>query len=236
MVPPRIVLLRPRNADNLGAVARCLKNFGIVDWCVVSPNPKLLEVPGMHRLAVHAGDLLESVRRVDTLEEAVADCHWVVGTTSRTLPGQRRLLPRELASSTHALPGATAWVFGDERSGLSNDDLGLCHAVSFIPASAAQPSLNLAQAVVVYGYEWHQRAAGFSENPPPPGPKLADHAHLLRLRETMKAALVARGFLRDSREHALDALMSPLTRSRLESAEADLFMAAFHVIAEGSKG
>ena len=69
--PPRLVLLRPRNADNLGAVARAMKNFGVTDWVVVSPNPRLLEVPGLHRLAVKSGELLESVRRVDTLAEAV---------------------------------------------------------------------------------------------------------------------------------------------------------------------
>src|SRR5258705_12765881 len=86
----RIVLLRPRNADNLGAIARAMKNFALSDWVVVSPNPKLLEVPGMNRLAVHAGELLESVRRVDSLAEAVTDCPWVVGTTMRRIEGRRR--------------------------------------------------------------------------------------------------------------------------------------------------
>ena len=72
MKPPRLVLLRPRNADNLGAIARAMKNFGLTDWVVVSPNPKLLDVPGMNRLAVKAGELLESVRLVESMEEAVA--------------------------------------------------------------------------------------------------------------------------------------------------------------------
>src|SRR3954466_9916091 len=94
----RIVLLRPRNADNLGAIARAMKNFGLSDWVVVSPNPKLLEVPGLNRLAVHAGELLESVRRVASLAEAVADCSWVVGTTMRRIEGRKRLAPDEVGA------------------------------------------------------------------------------------------------------------------------------------------
>src|SRR5688500_17460088 len=96
MLPARLVLLRPRNADNLGAIARAMKNFGLSDWVVVSPNPQLLEAPGMNRLAVKSGELLETVRRVETLEEAVADCTWVVGTTMRQLEGRRRLFPEEV--------------------------------------------------------------------------------------------------------------------------------------------
>jgi tRNA (cytidine32/uridine32-2'-O)-methyltransferase len=119
MAPPRLVLLRPRNADNLGAIARVMKNFGLSDWVVVSPNPKLLEVPGLHRLAVKSGDLLESVRRVDDLEAAVADCSWVVGTTMRLIEGRRRLTPKELSAEVVARDDERwALVFGDERNGL----------------------------------------------------------------------------------------------------------------------
>src|SRR6185436_8917826 len=156
-MPVRIVLLRPRNADNLGAIARAMKNFGLSDWVVVSPNPKLLEVPGMNRLAVHAGELLESVRRVDSLSEAVADCSWVVGTTMRRIEGRRRLLPQGVAE--RARGEKLGLVFGDERSGLTNEDLAQCHDVSSIPASDEQPSLNLAQAVLVYAYELARKPA-----------------------------------------------------------------------------
>ncbi len=162
-MPTRLVLLRPRNADNLGAIARAMKNFGLTDWVVVSPNPKLLEVPGMNRLAVKAGDLLESVRRVDTLEEAVKDCTWVVGTTMRRIDGRRRLSPNDVAK--RAPDETLALVFGDERSGLTNEDVAQCHDVSVIPAHEEQPSLNLAQAVLVYAYELWQ--AGLTAAPAP---------------------------------------------------------------------
>src|SRR6185436_18527431 len=211
-MPVRIVLLRPRNADNLGAIARAMKNFGLTDWVVVSPNPKLLEVPGMNRLAVHAGELLESVRRVDSLAEAVADCSWVVGTTMRRIEGRRRLAPDEVAAR---VSGQLALVFGDERSGLTNEDLEQCHDVSSIPASEEQPSLNLAQAVLVYAYElWRKPAAAA------PGPAPADDALLRQVAQSLDAVLGG--------PH--EALFATLVRARLSKKEAEHWQAALKAV------
>lgn len=227
MNPPRLVLLRPRNADNLGAIARAMKNFGLSDWVVVSPNPQLLEVPGLNRLAVKAGELLETVRRVDTLEQAVADCSWVVGTTMRLIDGRRRTTPKELAEEAQARNDATwALVFGDERSGLTTDDVRQCHALSFIPAADEQPSLNLAQAVVVYAYELAQARRGAA---PAPSPSLADDAALRGLRTSLELALGKVGFLKSDDRHALDDALRPLERARLTKKEAGLWNAIFRV-------
>ncbi len=228
-LPARLVLLRPRNADNLGAVARAMKNFGLSDWVVVSPNPKLLEVPGLHRLAVKAGELLESVRRVDTLAEAVADCTWVVGTTSRAVEGRRRLAPFEVAQEAVARGERFALVFGDERSGLTNEDLAQCHALSVIPTGDEQPSLNLSQAVLVYAYELHR--AQHARTAPAPSPQLADDAALRNLRGAAEEALGAAGFLRDGRS-GFDALLGSLLRAHPTRKEAGLWMAAFKAVAK----
>ncbi len=230
MKPPRLVFLRPRNADNLGAIARAMKNFGLSDWVVVSPNPQLLEVPGLNRLAVKAGDLLESVRRVDTLAEAISDCTWVVGTTMRIIDGRRRLTPRELADSDR--PDETwALVFGDERHGMTNEDLEQCQALSFIPSSDDQPSLNLAQALVVYGYELAMGRRGVVTAP---GPAMADDAQMRQVRESMGLGLAASGFLReaDDGRHAVDDLLASLARARLTKKEAGLWTAAWRVVAK----
>jgi tRNA/rRNA methyltransferase/tRNA (cytidine32/uridine32-2'-O)-methyltransferase len=227
-----LVLLRPRNADNLGAIARAMKNFGLSDWVVVSPNPKLLEVPGMHRLAVKAGELLETVRRVETLAEAVADCSWVVGTTMRVIAGRRRMTPRELAKTAQARGDETwALVFGDERNGLLREDVEQCHALSFIPASAEQPSLNLAQAVVVYGYELAMARRGTVHVP---APALADDALLRQVRTSMELGLTAAGFLSTETDdrHAVSDLMAALTRARLTKKEASLWIAAWRVVSK----
>jgi TrmH family RNA methyltransferase len=217
-VPTRLVLLRPRNADNLGAIARAMKNFGLTDWVVVSPNPKLLEVPGMNRLAVHAGELLESVRRVETLAEAVADCTWVVGTTMRRIEGRRRLQPDAVAA--RAAGEHLALVFGDERSGLTNEDLAQCHDVSSIPASEEQPSLNLAQAVLVYAYELWRKP-----QPEAPGPKPADDALLRQVAASLDAVLGG--------EHA--ELMQTLRRARLSKREAEHWQASLRAAAKAKR-
>jgi TrmH family RNA methyltransferase len=227
---PRLVLLRPRNADNLGAIARAMKNFGLADWVVVTPNPKLLEAPGLHQLAVKSGDLLETVRLVETLEEAVADCAWVVGTTMRVIEGRRRLTPRELGVAAAERPsGPWALVFGDERNGMTTDDIQQCHALSFIPTSDDQPSLNLAQAVVVYGYElaMAQRAEA-----PAPGPKLADDAQLRAVRTAFEMGLTQAGFWRSDDHRALDELMRVLQRSQLTRKEASLWTAVMRSVAK----
>ncbi|MFT3838049.1 MAG: RNA methyltransferase [Myxococcaceae bacterium] len=228
-LPCRIVLLRPRNADNLGSIARAMKNFGLSDWVVVSPNPKLLEVPGMNRLAVKAGELLETVRRVDTFAEAVADCSWVVGTTSRVIEGRRRAAPAEIAREAVTRGERFALVFGDERSGLTNEDLVQCHALSVIPAEEEQPSLNLSQAVLVYTYELYQaRHAGAA---PAPTAALADDSALRNIRGAAEEALTAAGFLRDGRG-GFDALLGSLLRAHPTKKEAGLWMAAFKAIAK----
>jgi tRNA (cytidine32/uridine32-2'-O)-methyltransferase len=214
-VPTRIVLLRPRNADNLGAVARAMKNFGLTDWVVVSPNPQLLEVPGMNRLAVKAGELLESVRRVETMKEAIADCTWVVGTTMRKIDGRRRLTPKAVAERGRG--EQLALVFGDERSGMSNEDLEQCHDLSAIPTSDEQPSLNLAQAVLVYAYElW---GAPQVEGPAAVG---ASDGLLRQVGQSLDEVLGG--------PH--DALMQTLVRARLSRREAEHWQAALRATAK----
>jgi TrmH family RNA methyltransferase len=230
MTAPRLVLLRPRNADNLGAVARAMKNFSLSDWVVVSPNPKLLEAPGMHSLAVKAGDLLETVRRVDTFEEAVADCSWVVGTTMRKIEGHRRLFPEEVAAEAHGRNDEKwALVFGDERHGLTNDDVKLCHALSTISTSPEQPSLNLAQSVVVYGHAWYSSTRPAVHFAPA---QVATDAALQVLGRNLKTALQSATFLDDTRDDAFQALMSSLIRARLTKREANLWTAAMHRVAQ----
>ena len=232
MIPVRLVLLRPRNADNLGAVARAMKNFGLADWVVVSPNPELLEAPGLNRLAVKAFDLLETVRRVDTLDEALQDCHYVVGTTMRRIEGRRRLTPRELADEAFARGGRLALVFGDERSGMTNEDLARCQALSYIPTSDEQPSLNLAQAVVVYAWELFERAHAGAAPAPLPAP--ADDAQVQALQDALGHVLRQGGFLQDESRHAVADLVEPLVRSRLAKKEAALWLAALRAL--GKKG
>jgi TrmH family RNA methyltransferase len=224
----RLVLLRPRNAENLGAAARAMKNCGLSDWVWV--RPEVEELGPARRLAVHAEDVLEGARRVDTLGEAVADCVWVVGTSSRKVEGKRRLLPRAVAEElvTRAAQGPVALVFGDERSGLTNEEVDRCHDLSAVPTAPEQPSINLAQAVLLYAYEVRMAWLAAETRPPAPLPELAADDELARVEVALGEVLRAGGFLVDEHpgRHGLRDVFAPLRRARLTKREARLWLAA----------
>jgi tRNA/rRNA methyltransferase len=227
----RIVLLRPRNPENLGAVARAMKNFGLADWAIAELGTHDFETA--RRVAVHAEELLDRPRVVRTLDEAVADCAWVVGTSSRRVRGKRRLSPTEVAREALArsAEGRTAIVFGDERSGLTNADVDRCHDLSAIPTADAQPSMNLAQAVVVYAWEL-RRAALEAEAAarPPAAPSGATDAELATLEDALRGALRGAGFLTGPERHAVRDLVAGLRRARLSRREARLWLAAMRTL------
>lgn len=220
----RFVLLRPRSGGNVGAVARALKNFGHRDWAIVGPTE--FDEAEARMMAVQAHDVLDAARRFDSLDEAVADCAWVVGTSSRARKGTRRLSPRGFsAEAAHVLArGQVALVFGEERSGLSNEELDRCHDVSCIPTDDAQPSVNLAQAALLYSYELSLARA--SEPEPPLLPLAATDRELQVLRTKLEAVLSDSGFLRHDPRPALRGLLDPLERARPTRDEIRLWTAA----------
>ncbi len=233
MVPPiRLVLMRPRNAENLGAAARAMKNCGLAEWTWVRPEAE--DLGPARRLAVHAEDVLDGSRRADTLEEAVADCVWVVGTSSRKVEGKRRLLPRAVGEElvARAAQGPVALVFGDERSGLTNAEVERCHDLSAVPTAPEQPSINLAQAVLLYAYEVRMAMLAASAPPPAPLPVAATDAELAQVESTLEATLRTGGFLVDEKpgRTAVRDLFAPLRRSRLTRNEARLWLAALHTV------
>ncbi len=226
----RIVLLRPRNPENLGAVARAMKNFDLSDWAIAELGTH--DFATARRVAVHAGDLLDRPRLVRTLDEAVADCAWVVGTSSRRVRGKRRLSPAEVAREAlaRAPEGRTAIVFGDERSGLTNDEVNRCHDLSAIPTGEAQPSVNLAQAVLLYAYELRRAALEAAARPAAPAAAGATDAELGELEEALRTALRAGGFLAGPERHAVRDLVAPLRRARLTRREVRLWSAALRTM------
>ena len=229
--PVRVVLLRPRNPENLGAVARAMKNFGLADWAIAELGTH--DFATARRVAVHAEDLLDRPRLVRTLDEAVADCAWVVGTSSRKVRGKRRLAPAELAREAldRAPAGRTAIVFGDERSGLTNDEVHRCHDLSVIPTDDAQPSVNLAQAVLLYAYELRRAALEAGASAPAAAPAGASDAELAALEDALRTALRTGGFLAGPERHAVRDLVAPLRRARLTRKEARLWAAALRTMA-----
>ncbi len=150
----RIVLVETSHTGNMGSVARAMKTMGLTNLWLVNPLVK----PDSQAIALAAGasDVIGDAKIVDTLDEALAGCSLVVGTSarSRTLPWPM-LDPREcgLKSIAEAKHAPVAIVFGRERVGLTNEELQKCHYHVAIQANPEYSSLNLAMAVQILAYE-----------------------------------------------------------------------------------
>ncbi len=151
----RVVLVEPREPRNVGAAARAMKNFGLSELVVVNPERPLDE--SAYRLATRgAADVLDGARITASLDEALRDTVYVVATSARardSYAGEvytpRQGAPRLLQMNEK---GPTAVLFGRENFGLSNREMDRAHAVWRIP-TGGYSSLNLAQAVLLVGYE-----------------------------------------------------------------------------------
>jgi tRNA/rRNA methyltransferase len=219
----RVVLVRPRGAANVGAVARAMKNVGLDDLVLV--RPALVRAFWSKAMAVHAEDVLRRLRRSDSLGEAVADCGLVVGTTCRgglyraAAEPPRQAAPRIIAA---AAANRVALVFGPEDHGLRNEDLKRCHQLVVIPTDPGYPSLNLAQAVMVCGYELFLAANATAATPQ----VLAPAERVEMMFERLQAAFLSIGYLhRDNPDHIMFAFRRLLGRAQMEERDIRILLA-----------
>lgn len=157
----RVVLSRTSHPGNIGAAARAMKTMGLRDLWLVAPEAFPDEVATAR--ASGAADLLESARVVGTLQEALADTVFSAALTARrrelSLPRmQARDAARELVARSE--DGIVALVFGNETSGMTNEEVGLCSLPVTIPTDPEFSSLNLGAAVQVLSYELRMAALG----------------------------------------------------------------------------
>jgi tRNA/rRNA methyltransferase len=235
----RVVLHRPSSAENLGAVARAMKNFGFDRLAVVEPpswsGPGRSGPAGARedvllrarKTARRASDLLERASIHRDLGGALAGTTWVCGTTSRAPEGRARLAPRALAAEVARRTGAgeVALVFGEERRGLSDAELEHCQAVCTIPTSSAYDSMNLAQAVAVLCYELAAAGAAPLGAPPPAEPARRETVDALW--ERLRALLGRAGYLNPQNpEHILADWRRLLARAEPSQREVELLVAA----------
>ncbi len=150
----RIVLIDPSHPGNIGSVARAMKNMALSDLVLVRPR----SFPHAESTALAAGadDILAAARVVESVEQAVADCTFIAGTTSRPRSYYWEFTtPRDVAGRIVALgpENRAALLFGSERYGLATEDLNLCNVLVRIPANPEYCSLNLAMSVQLAAYE-----------------------------------------------------------------------------------
>ncbi len=198
----RIVLNRPTHPGNIGAVARAMKTMCLEQLYLVAP--RRFPAPEANALAAGSEDVLDKAHVCQTLEEAVSDCRLIIGTSARPRRiGWPTLDPAEGAKQMMAATaeGSVALVFGQERTGLTNEELDCCHAVVVIPANQAYSSINLAGAVQILAYELMQaelaRPAGTASvaDEIPGSVRPATHEEMEHFYRHLEQVLVEAGFL-----------------------------------------
>jgi tRNA/rRNA methyltransferase len=216
-----IVLHRTKHPENIGAAARAICNMGIGQLVVV--DPQNCDLTKICRMATHAAsDVVEQMAVYGTLDEALADFNFVVGTTAR-LGGQRKVVssPSKLGSKLYSISqdNQIAILFGPEDRGLSNIDIRFCDLLVNIP-TAEFSSLNLAQAVMIMCYELFSFSRG---RPGEFAPRLAKQYELEAMYDQLKDALIRISFINpDNPDYFMNNLRHFCSRMQLRAKEVQI--------------
>ncbi len=238
LAAPVIILNAPQLAENIGAAARVMANFGLLELRLVNPRDGW---PQERAWASASGAdwPLNAARVFERVEDAIADLNLVYATTARprelTLPV---LTPRTAAAELSGVIGSglrAGLLFGGERAGLETADIALCQAVVTLPVDVRFKSLNLAQAVAINAYEWRMTQAdeapqAFRNGPPP-----ADGAAMLGLYEHFEKELDDAGFFHppEKRPSMVQNLRSALGRASFTDQEVRTFRGVVTALSRG---
>lgn len=220
----RIVLVATSHPGNIGSAARAMKTMGLDRLYLVTP--KLFPDLRAYEMAAGADDVLETCTVADSLHDAIKDCQLVIATTARqrelSIP---ELLPRECAELAIRQQDDTevAIVFGNERTGLTNDELLQCHYQVNIPSNPDYSSLNLAQAVQIIAYELRMNQLTLSEPLAIQQEKLATVEEVEQLYEHLSDVLLAIKFLKpDNPGRVQQRIRRLFNRMRFENMEVSM--------------
>ena len=235
---PCVILDQPQLAENIGAVARVMANFGLDELRLVRPRDGW---PQNRAWAAASGAVwpLDRAQVFDSVEAAIADMRLVYAATAR--PRETALpvhTPREAAANLRRAAGQglrTAMLFGAERAGLETMDIALCNAILTMPIDPGFRSLNLSHAVGVAAYEWKvseadAAPAAFRTRAPP-----ADQAVMLGLYEHLETELEASGFFHppEKKPAMIRNLRVAFNRARFTDQEARTFRGVITALTRG---
>jgi tRNA/rRNA methyltransferase len=239
---PAIILVEPQMGENIGAAARAMANFGLTDLRLVRPRDGWPNQQAV-RSASGADRVIDGARVFHRTEDAIADCTLLFATTAREHGQSKTVVSAEEAAQRMRSPilaGETVGVlFGRERTGLENYEISLADLVVTLPVNPAFSSLNLAQAVLVMGYEWFKLASG-SALPFATTPKerLAAKEHLLSFFENIERELERVEFFRPPEKRATMTVNLRNMFLRLEPTLQDVqtLQGIVRALVEGRKG
>ena len=200
---PAIILVRPQLAENIGMAARAMLNFGLRDLRLVAPREGWPQKKRLKKGAVQAAsgasDILATAQVFESVQYAIADLHFVYATTARLREMVKPvLLPEAAIGETKQRIAAGQGVgilFGPERTGLDNDDVSLSDAILTFPVNPQFSSLNLAQAVLLIGYEWFKPGGEKTAPFQPPEATPAKRETLVSFFDYVEGALDSAGYL-----------------------------------------
>ena len=198
MIPPVFILVRPQMGENIGAAARAMLNFGLERLRIVEPrdgwpNPKAVA------MASGAGRVLDFAGVFGSVQDALADCDYVFATTARgreltkpvVTPERAMMMAREMAAAGKRV----GVLFGPERAGLENEDVAQAQAIVTVPVNPEFFSLNLAQCVLLLGYEWGRQGSSVPPEVMAMGrTEFANGEEVVRLGDHFEERLEAAGF------------------------------------------
>ncbi|MDB5512425.1 MAG: methyltransferase, partial [Enterovirga sp.] len=217
-------LVEPQLGENIGMAARAMANFGLTEMRLVAPRDGWPN-PAADAAAAGATAILECAAVFSTLREAIGDLHHVLATSARSRGQMKRVLGPDVALADLAARGAagqgTGILFGRERTGLENDDISLAHALITFPVDPAFASLNLAQAVLLVGYEWTRARAGALPFAANPATAPASRGSLLGLFDHVEAELDSAGFYPPNKRPVMTRNMRDMI-GRMEPTEQDV--------------
>lgn len=227
----RFILVGTSHPGNVGAAARAIKTMGFSRLVLVKPRfEDVLKQEEAIAFASGAQDILENAVIVDTLEEALQDCHFAAALSARLREFSPPILtPRQFSDTILTGEHANcALVFGSERYGLSNEDVEQCHALINIPSNPDYSSLNLAQAIQILAYECRMAILN-SENLPKHDENIGFHGESASVDQIngmfthLEAALTTIGFLNpDNPKKLMSRLRRLFSRSSLETEEVNI--------------
>lgn len=223
-----VVLVEPCDARNIGAVARAMSNLTVRDLRLVSP--RAFDVTMAKSVACWGEDLIDSSQRFESLQEAVRDCHEVVGFASDS-SGHRvpqATLEEWVKTTSQGAARTIALVFGSEENGLSKDDFPLCQYLIRIPSSGSNRSYNLAQSVLLALYQIRTQGQRYVGGD---GVEWSTSAQLEELSSMVLRVAEDVGFLNEnSPEHMTDLLMNMTRRGRFNVRELKILTGLFGMI------
>ncbi|HNW36417.1 MAG TPA: RNA methyltransferase [Candidatus Ozemobacteraceae bacterium] len=229
----RIVLVEPQGAMNVGSVCRAMKNFGLSELVIVRPGCEL-NIDAI-KMALHARNILDSARIVDTIPEAVAGSLLILGTSNRhgDYHEPHMSVQEGLEQVAPTLPGGTVSIlFGREEWGLTKEDLQYCQGTMHIVTDPEFTSMNLAQAVLLISYELYQKfgVKPVQKGPDPANPfeQPAKFEELQRLYNHMTSVLKMCEFLPSKNPDGLFQLIRAfIHRARATHREVNILMGIF---------